>query len=239
MTIDLSIIIPVLNNSRFTKNALNDLAKLPKNHEIIVVDNGSTDDTADVLMQASSRYSGNGQKFSVIFLNENRGFGAANNQGYNLSIGTNVLFLNNDIYVKSSYRTWTQNIIRQTTKGYLVAAQAGLLNNEFNFVKEGKDIDLNNPLSYLSGWCLGGSRKRFDELKLKNQKGPWNERYFLYFEDDDLSWRARQNNIKMKLVNVPVHHFGRMTGRLLNMQKYFIESREKFITDWKNILNEK
>ena len=41
----LSICIPVFNKFNFTKSCLKDLEKLPNDHEIIVVDNGSTDET--------------------------------------------------------------------------------------------------------------------------------------------------------------------------------------------------
>lgn len=230
MKIDLSIIIPVFNNSYLTKNALNDLMRLSFSHEIIIVDNGSADDTKQIVQDVISN-----AKISVklILLPKNIGFGAANNKGYEIAIGRNILFLNNDIVVNNQFRDWTKNIIKHSDTGYLVGIDAGLLDSNFNFVKEGKGIDLNNPLSYLSGWCLGGSRKTFDRLTIPGFKGPWNENYFLYFEDDDLSWRARQLGIKMKLVSIPVKHYGRMTGKFLDMKSNFSKSRDRFIMDWK------
>lgn len=51
MAYKLSIIMPVFNKINFTKSALNDLFLLPEDHQIIVVDNGSTDDTAKYLRQ--------------------------------------------------------------------------------------------------------------------------------------------------------------------------------------------
>ena len=41
----LSIVIPVFNKFNFTKACLSDLSKLSSDHEIIIVDNGSTDET--------------------------------------------------------------------------------------------------------------------------------------------------------------------------------------------------
>lgn len=41
----LSIVIPVFNKYAFTKACLTDLSKLPEDHQIIIVDNGSTDET--------------------------------------------------------------------------------------------------------------------------------------------------------------------------------------------------
>ena len=45
----LSICIPVYNKYAFTKSCLDDLYKLPEDHEIIIIDNGSTDDTGSLL----------------------------------------------------------------------------------------------------------------------------------------------------------------------------------------------
>ena len=45
MEYKLSIVIPVFGKFNFTRACLSDLFKLPFNHEIIVVDNGSTDET--------------------------------------------------------------------------------------------------------------------------------------------------------------------------------------------------
>ena len=50
----LSIIIPVWNKSHFTKTCLQDLAKLTNDHEIVVVDNGSIDDTNTMIVQLAT-----------------------------------------------------------------------------------------------------------------------------------------------------------------------------------------
>ena len=45
----LSICTPVFNKFEFTKSYLNDLSKLSNEHEIIIVDNASTDQTESYL----------------------------------------------------------------------------------------------------------------------------------------------------------------------------------------------
>lgn len=241
---DLSIIIPVYNNFSFTKNAIKDLSKLPASCELVIVDNGSTDKTEEVICSFKNKMN----NLRHIKNGKNFGFGMACNQGFQACFGRNVLFLNNDIKVKSRHRTWHEDIIPLMDKGNLVAVEGGLLDKKFNFVKEGKDIDLGNPYSYLSGWFLGGSMRTFfklaanlncyrdretGELNKGPSPGPWNELYELYFEDDDLTFRARKLGIPMKLVDPPIIHYGRMTGRIYNMFGKFPESREKFIKEWK------
>jgi GT2 family glycosyltransferase len=252
----LSIVIPVHNNSHFTKMAIKDLLHLGGDHEIIVVDNGSTDDTEAVIEEMweladNPDFIAEDCNPNITYkvFSENHGFAVGSNAGYIEATAPNVLFLNNDIKVKKSFHNWTKDIIKYAEEGYLVAAEAGLLNRDFNFVKEGNSVSLRNPLSYLSGWCLGGSVKTFNKLILGHCRdlantdqvlemracGPWNELFFpAYFEDGDLSFRAREQDIPMKTIKVPVHHFGRMTGKKLNMREVFLDSRKKFINLWKN-----
>ena len=61
--------------------------------EIIVVDNASTDDTVETLR---SKF----PKVQVIQNQQNVGFGMANNQGFALAAGDNVLLLNTDAFIK-------------------------------------------------------------------------------------------------------------------------------------------
>ena len=72
-----SIIIPVFNHSDLTRQCLEALqadGTEPSAHEIIIVNDGSTDDTLVML-------AGYGAQVRVITLTENQGFAAACNAG--------------------------------------------------------------------------------------------------------------------------------------------------------------
>ena len=224
----LSIIIPVMNNSNFTRNCLFDLAKLPSDHEIIIVNNASTDGTREMLSNMSATFR---ERLKVIHNERNFGFGKANNIGYAASKGEYVLFLNNDIRVRSGHAIWTQALI-DACSGALVSANGGLLDADFKFVSE-TDSKVDSPYFYLSGWCLAGSRDSFDKLILPQQEGPWNEAFFAYYEDDDISWRAQELGIELKVVSVPVEHFGRMTSKKLGLFPIFDQSYKTFCNLWK------
>jgi GT2 family glycosyltransferase len=225
----LSIIVPVYNNWNFTKTCLKDLAKLPKDHEVILVDNSSIDTTKDILHLDIDKPI----NLQYIRNKNNFGFAKACNQGFEKAKGECVLFLNNDIKVEKDFDSWTQLLIKEakTTNG-LVGPNGGLLNSALGFVKETTEVVSGN--FYMSGWCLCAKKNIFDKLILESNefRGPFIEEFTTYFEDTDLSFRAEELNIPMKIVSVPVFHFGKMTSKKVGLQELYLSAKVKFINKW-------
>ena len=227
----LSIVIPVFNKFPFTKSCLNDLSKLPNDHEIIVVDNASADETKDQLT--------NSKEIVYIRNNINEGFAKACNRGFYNSSASNVLFLNNDIRVKSNHDNWTRAIIEKCDIG-LVGPTMGQLDKDLNFVQEANKVLSGN--SYMSGWCLASSKEIWEKLTLP-RFGPlkfiatppqiFSEEFGLaYFEDTDLSFRARKIGIPFVVQEVPVVHFGKISSKQLNTAILYQNARKIFIKKW-------
>jgi len=237
----LSIVIPVWNKFNFTRSCLKDLTQLPSDHEIIIVDNASTDETQSVLQDA---------KEIVYHRNEaNLGFAKACNIGYGLASAPNILFLNNDIRVSSNHTNWTAPLIEKCPEG-LVGPTMGQLDKNLNFVQEANRILPGN--SYMGGWCLASSREIWSKLWIprsetraqtasqiqpgETTKVPpqiFSEEFGLaYFEDTDLSFRARKLGIQMIVVPIPVVHFGKQTSKQINTHKLYTEARQIFVKKW-------
>lgn len=221
----LSIIIPVFNKWNFTKSCLEDLSKLTEDHEIIVVDNASTDTTTFLTSYFP--------KVKVIKNEANLGFAKACNIGYTHSMNENVLFLNNDIKVKSNFDTWTQKLLKHCDDKSLVGPTMGQLDNNLNFKQEKNGILTGN--SYMSGWCLAAHKNVWQQLILPEYKGPFSEEFGLaYFEDTDLGFRARMSKIDSVVVDIPVVHFGKQTSKQLNTYELYNSARNVFLKKWKN-----
>ncbi|HEX5593782.1 MAG TPA: glycosyltransferase family 2 protein [Solirubrobacterales bacterium] len=84
-----SVVIPVHNRAGLTRRCLERvLADLPDGCGVIVVDDGSTDETPEVLADF-------GEAIAIVRLDRNRGFAAACNAGAEAAAGE-LVFLNND-----------------------------------------------------------------------------------------------------------------------------------------------
>jgi Glycosyltransferases involved in cell wall biogenesis len=85
----ISVIIPTFNRSKLVVNAIDSvLTQTYKDYEIIVVDDGSTDNTSRIL----KRYAGRIR----YFYQENRGASAAKNKGIQLARGNWISILDSD-----------------------------------------------------------------------------------------------------------------------------------------------
>jgi GT2 family glycosyltransferase len=217
----LSICIPVFNRWNFTSSALKDLSRL-SDTEVIVCDNGSTDETQLQLQDSKE----------IVYLRnkENRGFAFASNRAYSIASAPNVLFLNNDIRVKSNFENWTTPLLEHCDTS-LVGPTMGQLDRDFNFVQEANKELTGN--SYISGWCVASSKKIWDRLIINGYLGPFSEEFGLaYFEDPDATMRARLLGIPFKVVEIPVVHFGKQTSSQLNTHKLYTEARKVFVKKW-------
>lgn len=232
----LSIIIPVLNNWSYTRYVLEILKNLNNECELIVVDNASTDDTKVHLPFYSQKY----KNIKFIKNSVNFGFGKAVNQGYQMSKGEVILFLNNDIKINDKSLSFLYKLIEDVSNEKhpsLFGPTGGYVDPSNNFEFKYETENSNQKINYMSGWFLAAKRSTFDQLIVGNNEGPFDaETYFVYFEDTDVSMLASQKGIKFQLYPVPVVHLGKKTSSMLNTGKLYLESKPKFINKWKHLL---
>lgn len=94
MPFKISIIIPVYNASLYLKECLDSvLSQTLKDIEIICIDDGSTDNSYEILCE----YAAKDNRF-IILQQENKGAGAARNKGMEIAKGKFLAFLDADDY---------------------------------------------------------------------------------------------------------------------------------------------
>ncbi|MFA5758931.1 MAG: glycosyltransferase [Clostridia bacterium] len=221
----LAIVIPVWNNWSYTKTAISHLDRLPDDHKLFIIDNGSQDDTSKLLPS---------KKLDIIRNKENLFFAKACNQGFTSAVDQGfpyVMFLNNDIRVFGNPDCWTAPLITAAEKGYLVGPTAGCLDNNLNFICEAPKIPTRGHW-YVSGWCITASVQTWNKLIV--DEGPFSTEFTFYFEDTDLGFRAKQLNISSLIIPVPVKHLGKASSKKLGVSNLYLNAKPIFMNKWKN-----
>lgn len=226
MSKKLAIVIPVWNNWNYTKRAIDQLLRLPDDHSIFIIDNGSTDTTKD--LQETKRV--------YVRRNEdNQGFARGSNYGYYTAkeLGfENVLFLNNDIKVFGNFDSWTSPLIARADKGHIAGPTVGCLDDNLNFITEATKWPTRGH-GYLSGWCICASVTTWDKLVLDGDLGPFSTEFGLaYFEDPDMAFRVKELGIQCDVVPVPVKHLGKATSKKLGLSSLYLHAKPIFLKKW-------
>ena len=147
------------------------------------------------------------------------------------------MFLNNDVRVRKDKDSWTKPIIEEASSGGLVGPTVGVLDSELGFVCEAHKMP-KFGIPYMSAWNLTASRKTWDSLILDDHCGPFSEEFGrAFFEDTDLSFRARELKIPFKIVSVPVYHFGHRTTNKVDTNGLYKTAREIFVKKWHGRIN--
>lgn len=97
--IDISVIVPAYNAENYIKTCLNSLINQTKKEiEIIVINDGSTDNTLDILNEYKNKY---GDAIKVIS-QKNQGLSVTRNNGIKIAQGKYVAFVDSDDYIKDN-----------------------------------------------------------------------------------------------------------------------------------------
>jgi len=217
--------------------------------EVIVVDNASTDGSAEMVRREFPQV-------RLVDNPHNRGFAAANNQGIGLSRGRYILLLNCDAEVVGEALTTMVDCLDRHSEMGLVGPQ--LLNTDGSvqssrrrfptlatafvestilqrwlpnlghlrryYVMDRPD-NLEQEVDWLIGACLLVRREVVEQV------GPLDEAFFMYFEEVDWCHRIRQGG--WKIVYLPsaqvVHHYGQSAEKdIPHRHIYFNNSKCKY-----------
>ncbi|MEL6772721.1 MAG: glycosyltransferase family 2 protein [Bacteroidota bacterium] len=249
---DCSTIIVSYNTFELTEEAVRSALDGAKGlqHEVIVVDNNSPDQSAERLQEAFPE--AEFPHVIVVANTHNPGFAAANNQGAALATGRILFFLNPDTivlddavarlveyidahpkagavgpYVLNTDQTDQPSLQRFPTFGYLLDfyLPVGSL-----FSGASRRLDYvppqSEPAEIIKGCALAVKATTFQEVK------GWDESYFMYSEESELCWAlhiAGYTNYFLREARI-VHHGGKSTEAMhVDFQVMVYQSRLQFI----------
>ncbi len=244
-----SIIVPVFNQLELTMRCLRSLAGVATHcsFEVIVVDDGSTDGSADWLAACAN--------LQLQRMPSNRGFVEACNAGAALARGEYLVFLNNDTELTDGWLDALIGTFDNVPDCGLVGAKliypdgslqeaGGIVFADGNACNLGRGGDPHDPrydfvreVDYCSGACIALRSTLFREL------GGFDTRYApAYYEDTDLAFsvHAAGWQVIYQPSAVVVHHEGKTAGTddSGGVKRFQQINREKFVAKWKQALSE-
>lgn len=229
----ISVIVVSYNTKKLTKSTIESFYDNVKiSFEMIVVDNGSTDGSIEMLQKLKKKLN----NLVIIESNSNLGFGMANNLAATKAKGRYLLFVNSDTITTTNY---PKKMLEFFKKNKGVGILGGrLLNVDKSIQSNGGDLpniirvlgwqlnldnfgwwrklfgslhasidDMNRTKTV--GWVTGAmfmmSRKNFLALE------GFDKNIFMYAEDLDLCWRV-QSQLGKKVVYYPYAYITHLGG---------------------------
>lgn len=214
----ISIIIVSYNTRDLLRQCLESLDRHCPDAEVIVVDNASRDDSAEMVR-------GDFPHVKLIALSENRGFAGGNNAGLKQATGDLLLLLNSDTVVEDdSLQRCAEWIAQRPDIGAVSPRLIGMDGHPqqglHQFPSLGRRVrrafwshpkpetDEQADSSWLAGTALMIRREALEQCG-----GGLDDTYFMYWEDADFS--ARLLEAGWKLAECPeshVRHYGGASG---------------------------
>ena len=206
--------------------------------EVIVVDNGSTDGSAEI---ARRRYSAR-HNFRLLRKESNVGFCAGNNAGIRAARGEFLVLLNYDTVVDPN---WLSELVTEAIRSGAAFGQPKILmlNNKriinstgltihvagFAILRGSGEIDVGQydglkEVYGVHGACIFASREAIEEVGLLD------DNFFYLNEDTDWSWRALLMGLKSVYVPTALvyHEWGHALGSR-SITKFYYAERNRMI----------
>lgn len=241
-----TVVIPNLNGAGWLRDSIESVwAQTMRDFELIVIDNASTDESLEIARSYVGR-----ENYTLIENDRNTGFSYAVNQGIRAAKGEFVALFNNDAFAEPD---WLENLIRTAEADERIFAVSSLMIRHFE--RELAD-DAGDYVTILGFACKRGDGMKASRYakpcrvfsacggaalyrkSILDKIGLFDENFFAYYEDVDISWRA--NSLGYKNVYCPTakcyHICGATTGAVrYNPFKSIQSGRNSILLPYKNM----
>ncbi len=238
---NLSIIVAATDGRDYTKQCLEWLLPeiIPGEMEVIVVDDASTDGTAELLVTMPH--------IMIISRSRRQGATAAFNRGFQEATGQEILFLHNDTVLPPGTIGMLRKVLESDMEWGAVSPMSGVSNSIYNYMaaKPYQTIDelfaVAREIAEKSGhWNIRQAMVLDDFCLLVRREaflraGGFDERFSpRYFAAEDLSLRLWQTGYKLATaMHVFVHHTGQRRNDLDGpAKKWYEENEVRFQEKW-------
>ncbi len=213
-----SIIVPVYNTSNYLEKCINSIINQTyKNIQIIIIDDGSTDNSADII----KRYTEVDKRVSCYY-QPNMGVATARNKGIKLSKGDYILFIDSDDFVDPTIvEKLAGNIREDDTFCMCGTISVYENNNKENYVKKEYVETFRGIATYrrlINKNILLKSGIKFSNLKIC----------------EDLEFYSKlliYNNMKYNFINECLYHYVQRKDSLIHQYNINQEDTIKAVTN--------
>lgn len=229
---NVTIVILNWNGIDDTLECLDSLRASPMRPRLLVVDNGSDDNSVERIRES-------GLADEVIATGENLGYAGGNNAGIRRALedGADVIgVLNNDTIAT---RDMLEHLLPRLEDGEAVSPDIRYSDDPSVSWFGGATIGAGRPLHSsiasdgetpaLSGCCIFATKATW------NQVGLFDEAFVLFFEDYDWSFRARSRGVKLRVVASAtlLHKVSRSFRRARSQTEIFYGTRNWLLFAWR------
>ncbi len=237
-----SILILNYNGGNLTQECLRALMfQTFRDFEIIVIDNGSSDDSLRAIQEFLA-LSSSSTAAKLIPLKSNTGFSGGNIEGMKYARGEYIALLNNDT---EPDRLWLEELVKAMNThpeagicaskmlvygtGIIDSAGDGFSTLLKGFKHgEGEEAERYSVQKYVFGACAGAALYRRSMIE---DIGFLDENFFLIHEDTDLNFRAQLYGWKVVYVPTAVvgHKVRSSIGHMSDMAVYYTLRNSEFV----------
>lgn len=213
-----SFIVPVYNTSGYLKKCLDSLVKQSfKDFEIIIVNDGSTDNSGDIIKKYESKHSN-----IKVIEEENQGLSIARNNGVKKASGKYIIFIDSDDYVeKDLLKQIDKEIEDVDVLRYQVITEDETGENKKTYNEDGFDIMKGyDAFKFIANyhfvepaWCYVYKTEYYKDNKFNFKKGVYHEDFGLI---PYVIYKAR----KVKSISYAGYHYITRTGSIMNNNDY-------------------
>ena len=213
-----SFIVPVYNTEKFLKKCLDSLVNQTyKDFEIIVVNDGSTDKSSNIISKYQKKY-----KNIIVIDKENERLSMARNRGVQKSSGKYIIFVDSDDYVSNKL---LEEVDKKIDDSDILRFQIATEDEEYTKINEYHEEGFESmcgydAFKYLSSyhfvepaWCYVIRKNYYIENKFSFKKDVYHEDFGLI---PHVIYKAR----KVKSIDFIGYYYIQRNGSIMNNNDY-------------------
>lgn len=213
-----SFIVPVYNTEKYLKKCLDSLVNQTyKDFEIIVVNDGSTDKSSNIISKYQKKY-----KNIIVIDKENEGLSMARNRGVQKSSGKYIIFVDSDDYVSNKL---LEEVDKKIDDSDILRFQIATEDEEYTKINEYHEEGFESmcgydAFKYLSSyhfvepaWCYVIRKNYYIENKFSFKRGVYHEDFGLI---PYVIYKAR----KVKSIDFIGYYYIQRNGSIMNNNDY-------------------